>query len=171
MIEEKMIQTFPIVTNYFTNDERLLKFMPHPEETMDGNDLYCEYSIPEYEYISHAEDCEAYIQYHWRALYEMAVRKVTNIVMGRNEHFIVRYIPTAFHGRSLGMDEIKLRVIYELMVVPTKNYIIPVFTYSEITHAPIEWRCGYCASPNEMKERHCTQCGAPRALLLQESPN
>ena len=159
-----MLQTLP----QFTNDDNLQRFMPHPEEEMEGDELYCERIIPEMELAFRKENIEEFVQYSWRSMYEMAVRKVTGIIMGRTEHFIVRYIPTVYHYTSLGMPSIKLRVIYELMVVPTREYILPVFTYSEVTHAPVEWRCGYCSSPNETKERHCTQCGAPRALLLQE---
>lgn len=29
-----------------------------------------------------------------------------------------------------------------------------------------EWRCIYCASPNPIEHRHCSQCGGPRGWIL-----
>lgn len=29
-----------------------------------------------------------------------------------------------------------------------------------------EWRCLYCASPNDIKRTHCCKCGAPRNFIL-----
>jgi hypothetical protein len=29
-----------------------------------------------------------------------------------------------------------------------------------------EWMCAFCASPNGVSARHCTQCGGPRGFLL-----
>lgn len=29
-----------------------------------------------------------------------------------------------------------------------------------------EWRCVWCASPNPIDHRHCSQCGGPRGWIL-----
>ena len=75
---------------------------------------------------------------------------------------------------------IDLVLYYELFVTPTRNAMvyIPEIVYEpvraswkldgDVNRRPIEWRCGHCTTPNPMEERSCTQCGAPRALLIQE---
>ena len=30
-----------------------------------------------------------------------------------------------------------------------------------------EWMCNYCNSPNDYKERHCSQCGATRSFIYE----
>jgi uncharacterized OB-fold protein len=68
----------------------------------------------------------------------------------------------------MGVDKgIMLRLDYEIIVTSTHPIVLPVFKYSE-EGKMIEWRCGYCSSPNVPEKRHCSQCGAPRALLIQE---
>lgn len=32
----------------------------------------------------------------------------------------------------------------------------------------VEWMCGHCQTPNDIPQKLCTQCGAPRAKLLHE---
>lgn len=146
---------------FYVPDSEIEKFMPHPEKSLDSDKLGCEIRLSEE--LLYKPNAEIYIQHAWKSIYENAVREVTNIIMGRREHFVCRYIPTVlkeFYG-------IRFRVVYEIMVCQTKEFIIPTFKYSEGNEI-IEWRCGYCSSPNEKKARHCSQCGAPRALLIQE---
>lgn len=40
--------------------------------------------------------------------------------------------------------------------------------FNKDTERTVEWICEYCHSPNETSKRFCSQCGAPRALLIQE---
>lgn len=151
-------------------DELLKKYMPRGEKSLDGDRLACETFISE-EMLFHAHiDMDNYIQRMWQIMYEKAVREVTAIIMGRTEHFLCRYIPKVYSnmGAYTATPGLTLRVIYEIMVCQTSNIVIPTFVYPEASRQPVEWRCGYCTSPNQIHDRHCTQCGAPRALLIQE---
>ena len=57
----------------------------------------------------------------------------------------------------------------EVFAMPTRNMVIPELVYDTFDEPRVvEWRCGHCKTPNAMEERLCTQCGAPRALLVQE---
>lgn len=57
----------------------------------------------------------------------------------------------------------------EVFVMPTRNAYIPELVYDVFDEPKVvEWRCGHCKTPNVMEDRLCTQCGAPRALLVQE---
>lgn len=60
-----------------------------------------------------------------------------------------------FSGLAPATPEI-LRVMQKWMHRPDPKFPI----YQE------EWMCLYCGSPNELPERHCTQCGAPRNWFI-----
>ena len=147
-------------------DSRLRQFFPKvSQESLSGDRIVYQTHLS-FEMLSlNYPNIEEMIQHQWRRLYEGAVRKVTDLIMGKTDHFVVRYLPII--SKDL-IGNIELEVTYEIMCVQNRDVVIPIFTYSETSHSVIEWRCGHCASPNEIKERHCTQCGAPRALLIQE---
>lgn len=53
-----------------------------------------------------------------------------------------------------------------VFVSPTQNVVIPTVVWDNGVIK--EWRCGHCETPHDFKHRYCTQCGAPRAQLIQE---
>lgn len=141
----------------------LQKFLPKPIEVDDGR-YACEYRLHKHEISFYDGNIEFRVQNIWEGIYFNAIHKVTSLIMGRQEHFVVRYIPELLHD----MDFLILRVVYEVMVAHTRDVVIPTFVYEEHTTKVIEWRCGYCGVPNEIKHKTCCKCGAPRALLIQE---
>lgn len=117
------------------------------------------------------ENKEHYIEFigsAWQRLYDQLAKQIMRKTIGRKEYFVTRFIP---HMKDEQGYMIILELRAECFVAPTRNVYIPEIIYTPTSmgwNKMKEWRCGYCRSPNEMESRHCTQCGSPRALLLQE---
>lgn len=148
------------------------KFLPKPKlESLDGDLLGVKTSISIYPHdlleYDRREYFEEAIAYHWEAMYEDVIRRIARLTSGKTNYFVTRFIPRMTESNSLG---IVLELLVDCFVAPTRNVYIPEIVYENVgDFSQIkEWRCGYCRSPNKMGERHCTQCGSPRALLIQE---
>lgn len=107
------------------------------------------------------------IQASWQKMYGKAIMQISGIVMGKENYYIVRFYPRIISS-SAYEPCIRLELNYSIMVAPQKEMIIPIWSYEPHTGKIIEWRCGYCNTANEKIVKFCTQCGAPRALLIQE---
>lgn len=161
-----------MINTYVEPVDPLVKaFMPKKRsDDVKTGEYFCERSISLREIEDYWKTSTVDLaQMMWDRLYEQAIRHVTNIIVGRDEYFVVRYIPMIL---SQPFDYyVSFRVSFEIFVAQSKNMTIllpPTFVYSPVTGQIKEWRCGHCQSPNEMSARHCTQCGAPRAKLIQE---
>ena len=113
------------------------------------------------------------IQHFWDDLYTDVFRKLALYIIGKPDYFFTRFVPRMYTERSVNMyeDGVVLELITEIFVAPTRNIFIPEFVYEPVASGMsrmVEWRCGYCRSPNELRDRHCSQCGSPRAVLIQE---
>lgn len=109
-----------------------------------------------------------FIKHVWRELYIDAVSAVAEMQLASDSKtfYHVNYTPFVKYPLDL-FEQYELMVRIEIFVSGTHKVKVPVMVY-DIHGRPIEWRCGYCDTPSEIKERSCTQCGAPRALLVQE---
>lgn len=109
-----------------------------------------------------------FIETLWRELYRDAVAAVAEMQLSANEktYYHVNYSPIVKYPWEAG-DPYEIMVRIEVFVSGTHKIKVPVLIY-DIQGRVIEWRCGYCDTPNEIADRNCTQCGAPRAKLLQE---
>jgi hypothetical protein len=126
-------------------------------------------SIDWYDFENHRDSL--YIQEVWRNLYFTVVRKIMEIQMAApSNHFVhSRCIPLVTPPwNDLDMS-IELIVKAEIFISSQRKINVPVIIYDERGVAR-EWRCGHCDVPQDIKERTCANCGAPRALLLQEMP-
>lgn len=111
-----------------------------------------------------------YLQRAWLDLYRTMIEYMSRMVIGNENYLVVKFHPTV-ETRDYDQDTVSFHLGAEIMVAQTANVVMPTFVYNDapIGHRKvIEWRCGYCQSPNKIEERHCSQCGSPRALLLQE---
>lgn len=111
---------------------------------------------------------ESYVQRTWHELYRAISDQVVKMSIGRDAYLVTRMTPKireAYYGSGFPLTEFIVQA--EMFYATERNFVIPIVTYDEQFRA-IEWRCGYCNSPNVIEERHCSQCGAPRALLIQE---
>lgn len=118
------------------------------------------------------KDHTAYIQHAWMDVYYSLLRKLAEVFIGRKEYFVIRMIPYVFEKDFRSVPNIKIGCFVECFVAESRNIVIPQITYQGENFMK-EWRCGSCGTPNPLKEnskpiRLCTQCGAPRALLIQE---
>ncbi|MCK5486572.1 MAG: hypothetical protein KAI86_10185 [Desulfobacterales bacterium] len=110
---------------------------------------------------------EGRIQDLWRRLYDDLIRRVSDATKGRDEHFIVKFFPLVEWVRE---ELHSFQLAADVMVAETKNVVIPTFVWEKQNgfYQVVEWKCGYCQAVNTIEERSCTQCGAPRATLIQE---
>ncbi len=109
-----------------------------------------------------------FIEHVWRELYIDAVRTVAEIQLAANDKtfYHVNYSPVVKYP-LFPEDRYELMLRIEIFVSGTHKVKVPVIIY-DIQGRVVEWRCGYCTTPNEVADKVCTQCGAPRALLIQE---
>jgi hypothetical protein len=141
------------------------KYLPQQKmETITGEVLGARMDVS----IRVLDEDSDYLQHSWERLYHDISYELMKRTIGRKDYFVTRFVPRMRDSEN-GWG-IVLELLVDCFVAQTKNVYIPEIVYerSGIYTVIKEWRCGYCSSPNEMKERHCTQCGSPRALLIQE---
>lgn len=142
----------------------LVKYLPTPVETTEiGTKFGVMHTLDIHDMF--IVDKEEYLRHQWKNLYFTIIKKLADVFIGRKEYFVIRLLPHVLEDYS-AFSKIKIGMIVECFVAQNKNIIIPEFTY--VRNTVTEWRCGHCSTPNTMTKRLCTQCGAPRALLLQE---
>lgn len=145
------------------DSEWLKNILPEPEsQRIDGNRFGQKISITLD--MLDRDDMERYVAYNWRKLYIDIWNHITTCTIGQSYWVTTKFYPEVLRG-TYTLD---LCLFVDIFVSPTNKVVVPEFIYSSWGHEPIEWRCGYCRSPNRVEERHCTQCGSPRALLIQE---
>lgn len=116
-------------------------------------------------------DFSDYIQVAWHSMYEKLVNEIVGAISGRDDFVAIRFHPSVHHTNFLDpYPSIKLYLQAEVYRSKTANIIVPKMVYDDTVFPPriTEWRCGACASPNQLQMTHCTQCGYPRALLSHE---
>jgi hypothetical protein len=132
------------------------------------------------------QEVDRYVALGMDNLYRALFAKILKLIEGRKEYLtfkadlVVKPVSNDFKYGGMLID---LVLYYELFVTPSRAtaVYIPEIRYDavpqswspgcEMKRTPIEWRCGHCTTPNPMERRTCTQCGAPRALLIQEMDN
>lgn len=157
--------------------KELLKYLPAPEQLdikeIDGR-IAIETVVPMYLFLEsngNTGKFEEYLLHAWKGAYYNITQHLANIMMGRDNYFVIRLTPSVHEDYGLSMNEgLRLRIIADISVAETRHVIIPQWTYdySMPEKRVVEWRCGACTTPNVPKQRWCTQCGSPRALLMQE---
>ena len=158
--------------------ENLLDFLPEPEKldikNFDGRIgiesiilLHFE-DISDY-HLDHGNKIEEKIVWSWRHMYNSLTQHLSKIFLGRDDYFVVKMTPLIYDDFYNGfVPQIKLRILVDINVAHTKNVTIAEWSFDPIMNFPIEWKCGNCTTPNLPEDRWCSQCGAPRALLMQE---
>jgi len=126
------------------------------------------YTISDREALFAIDQQKDYFVRIWRKMYEDLLARIARITIGRDEYFVIKFHPmTEYRG-----DEVmsKFQLGADVLVADTKNVVIPTIMWDNSggVFKMKEWRCGYCGSPNKLEERHCTQCSATRAKLIQE---
>jgi hypothetical protein len=151
----------------------LIEFMPQPvnleniegrwgiKSCVDARDLYS----------GSAEMFKNIIGREWERMYRRYSDYIVSLTIGR-DNWLVHKAQAEVYLDSTGFTPVfNLRLFVETFVAQSSRVVIPEieWTYSKVDGYSVkEWRCGYCRSPNIIKDRHCTQCGSPRALLMQE---
>ena len=148
--------------------EYFKRFLPEPPDVpmIDGGYLY-EATI-ERSFFDSEEDHARKVETIWYELF-----KISNDLITRHQ--------ASFEGYVWSRMEplVRTSVIYpgtlNLAVRTTLLFTHssqPVLVVPQIIYDGnsllVEWRCGYCGSPQPVSRRECSQCGAQRALLLQE---
>ena len=111
------------------------------------------------------------LAWEWQSMYQKMAHEIARRAIGFKDYFVTRYYPFVSRGKwGSYSDTLQLTLYVDIFVTQHKDVVIPDFRYEYVDNKPraIEWRCGHCSSPNEISARQCTQCGAPRALLIQE---
>lgn len=146
-------------------------FLPKPRKfTEMDNKFVVEAAIPSW-VLATRNDLMDTIHHAWLRLYKQANEVLTQLMIGREDYLAVRITPQVLNlPQTFDYVRLKLRLLVDVFWVNTPNVVLPTLVYDEGWDKAelIEWRCGYCQAPNEMMARTCTQCGAPRALLIQE---
>ena len=158
--------------------ENLLDFLPEPEKLDIKNfngrigiesiiPLHFE-DISDY-HLDHGSKIEERIVWGWRHMYNSLTQHVSKIFLGRDDYFVVKMTPLIYDDFHNGfVPQIKLRILVDINVAHTKNVTIAEWSFDPVMNFPIEWKCAGCSTPNLPEDRWCSQCGAPRALLIQE---
>jgi hypothetical protein len=151
----------------------LIEFMPQPveleniegrwgiESRVDARDLY----------FGNAEKFKDIVGREWEMMYRKYSYYIVSLTIGRDNWLVHKAQADVYLDASEFVPVFHMRLFVETFVAPSNKIVIPEieWTYSKVDGYSIkEWRCGYCRSPNVIKDRHCTQCGSPRALLIQE---
>ena len=161
--------------------ENLLDFLPTPEklDIKDYNGNICvEREIPispkdisNYR-LSTSGNFEEMIIYAWQRMYHDLTMHVSKMFLGRDDYFIIKMIAMIVDDCNIGWNKyaFRLRIVANISIAESKKVVIPEWSYHVIEdkNIPTEWKCGSCTTPNLPDNRWCSQCGAPRALLLQE---
>jgi hypothetical protein len=156
-------------------DKDMKEFLPEPVELdkLEGRyGIETMVSCPvNFDWYS-KDDLRYLIKSAWDRMYRQYADYIVSITIGRDDWLVHKATAEAsWMPYESYFPAIRLRLYVDMFVAPTRQVYVPeiVWEYSAFGgyHAK-EWRCGYCKSPNEMKERHCTQCGSPRAKLIQE---
>lgn len=142
--------------------------LPTSEDTEENGRLVVSFTISDRETLFAIDQQREYLVRIWRNMYTELLTRIAKITIGRDEHFVIKFHPMTEYRGDTFMT--KLMLSADVLVAQTKNVIIPTILWDNVDGNLImrEWRCGYCNSPNELKERHCTQCGGTRAQLIQE---
>ena len=157
----------PLINSYY-GPPVLHNIFPTSQKIGNINGNYWMQDIVSMHYLDRLASTDQqgdFIRSVWQKLYERVLHEVAGMMLGREEYFVIRFVPKWFTDYE--KNEYRFSVIAEIMQALEKSVVMPKFIYDNQCRL-IEWRCGYCNSPNEVKSRHCTQCGAPRALLIQE---
>lgn len=110
----------------------------------------------------------------WRHLYYKAAQFVASSMMGKKEYTVFRFIPLVEVLDNRGfIGVMRIMVVIDIFgVYREKDVVIHemIWSTNRVTHGPeiIEWKCGACGCVNNIKERHCTQCGYGRQELAQD---
>ena len=109
-----------------------------------------------------------YVRHVVHRMYQKATEKVALLSIGVEGRVATKYF--LHSGRDFERFGFFVELQFDCLVIPERTREIEIYTPSFTVQDNIyrEWRCGYCSSPNEMKSRHCTQCGSGRELLIQE---
>jgi len=110
------------------------------------------------------------VQLTWQRMYRELSYKLSDLMQGRDEYIVTRIQSRARVYPEI-VETIQLLLVLEIYGVSKERHVvmpaIPDFSYN-IAGQPLEWRCGYCRTPNDPHDKTCAKCGAPRALLLHE---
>lgn len=152
---------------YVQLENELKNLLPEPElEKVEGNRFGYRVFVDEYRAFHLYEQgrIKEYFSYEWVKMYQQVTLKIAKMMMGEDHWYVLKFYPQILHQ----VNGITMNLYCDINVAMTQNVIVPEYIYENQNSMPIEWRCGHCQSVNEMKERHCTQCGAPRTMLIQE---
>jgi len=171
--------------NYERNKVRsifdgLIRILPEPQKLDIKNyngKIAIEREIPINEYLvfnngnsDYMARIEKEIAIEWQAMYHNITMHICKLLMGKDYYYVMKLMPFAEdyfdHSHYMGQI-IRLRLIADISIAQQKKVVIPTWIYREI-NVSVEWRCGGCNTPNIPESRWCSQCGMPRALLLQE---
>ena len=135
---------------------------------IDINGTFCvERKIPLYPKFENE-----YILFEWENMYHIATKHISQIMLKSKECFVIKMTPSVHdsYDATKYEHEVIFRIITEMHIAGRMDEIVSIWTYEYIGIDKIftEWRCGSCATPNNPKERWCTQCGSPRTMLAQE---
>lgn len=159
--------------------ERFKQFLPKPidVENIDGR-FAIRSEVPIFEIYRDFSEKEEYLAYAWKRMYQQLTLKVAELMVGRDEYFVLKFIPIVQNDYGDYIGEKYIMSLYvDITVAQSRNVVIPEFVYDPISLTPkiVEWRCGHCHMPNPMEAKYCGEigehphgCGAPRALLIQE---
>lgn len=169
------------LTQFYIPPPDLDYLLPKEQEvTFEDGRLACHMTVS-FDMLNAPNFKETYLHHCWRSLYTSMVSELVKRVITTKQLLGFRMLPGVVYENADPHYPfnamLDFRLSCELWVLPSKEFIIPKIIYADytdmLTHTtkqrPIEWRCGYCDSPNEMVRRHCSQCGAPRATLLGEN--
>jgi len=67
----------------------------------------------------------------------------------------------AFDGIGMMRQQFEFEVINEI----THSLNDDIVQQIETNKSKAEWLCGWCGSPNERKDKQCTQCGGARSFV------
>lgn len=149
----------------------LLIYLPEPLDVEeDGDRFRIVTRIPVYQFepnLISPPPINEYVARSWQNMYSQLIMKAAQLMLGRDEYYVLKFYLEVL--RSPAAFDVDLRLSMNIFVALTHEIGIPEFIYDPVeTNMVIEWRCGYCNSPNLKEERFCSQCGAGRALLIQE---
>lgn len=149
--------------------DKFKEILPEPTfEKIEGSRLGYRHTLSE-NYIFHSL-MYGYFQRDisriWVRMYEEVTLKVAKMMIGNSYWYVLKFDPR--YLRSI--DSVILELYCDINIAMTSKIVVPEYIYDlhNLAEMPKEWRCGYCKSPNKMEDRHCTQCGAARTLLIQE---
>lgn len=166
-----MINTTTYNTREKWMDPELIRFLPEPDPDVEqiGDRIGVNSSIRYSSFMGLDEQIQERVQHIWYGSYMKIVDHVTRLMIGRDDHFVLKWYPEVLRRNC---DEFVLQLTVGITVAQHRDVVIPEFIYEirEETLEPMlhEWKCGHCQVPNPVSNRTCDHCGAVRALLVQE---